>query len=1209
MSTPPAQDVDVELLYDQRGEVYKKALAENHFETISVDRTAELMDHPEKVEEVVIPTGEGKSKRMCVEVFPTILRNFFKNRIKGGHLEAPCKVIEIFGRNRQKYPESQIGFPTLGESLGIWQTDLDENFKLGFIRNPLFFLEREGITSRTGTNERNTTPYIMVREEYIMFWNTLRAYLEDYDPSPAHPESDAPIVLPLSVVGLSNIGKSSLLWATVEILPKLFPRMQTSTVLIELYGLQQAPTPDDGSKTEILRNILILECPGSRLARIYYLSDLNEKDCKNLTKHLPYLDKETRSQYNVGLTLQIMDGLRIPKEAAPEMHKCLIFCSTSAGNTTFGSSYAFSDWTFVLSPWTKMEVALLWVFFCHRLNKDYMTDAFRKRFSSVKPAEVVRRFKMLGGAIGLLFPANELKCSADLSIDKPSDRTSLAILNDKIDRINNEVVLFDPDVVRSNPQTSLTDDKNKAPDSLFPQVNDPDSWYVESPLDFDVKNGIQKSYEDFNDAQARAAAIRNSYELLLKKPVENIDVIPGPTRNDNPSFIVIERHKLKDTGLIKTVGEGKAYKCQTSRQPVSAGAFALILARGYAKLVDKELRQNPKQVDGKEFERRVLNVMRGLTEDKEELKESVFPLMAYRSILYAGDPQMTEQERVFLFRKLSDENKKCKAGKSFAEMHDTVLTTGIPLNTLVTPRNQTEPSFDAFAMMQHEGPLHAFNGRDWITAVDLNTQQLMREDDEQRKQLLSGFETVWVQITKMTTEHVMRVTDWLKNVWSMEVKYWRCVAHNEDIMSDPKKKNHKMIMLPSKSPAFQQHHVLYVYPHMNGVPSEPAHHWVEKKEPQRTQVSRLEQKRTEEQTIKTGYPTALERKKYAEDQLKAIDEILKKAKENNRKVLWEELTEENIVLADCVFFWQSFIPIDYSTAARKIRSFPVVDITSALHSLCDKTRVDEFRKWFLNERVQDISYAEKIREIRAKQAPSNSKYVTDTREAAVNQVLREYCSKEQKSHRAEQCVEPLVKQYQKDTTARLDDEWRENEKSRQSQLPANTQVPFLNSELTQRTYMKLRASKMPTQEVKATFAQGELIHDTEFQNIFRELQGTPISVCKFSPEDQVERWAVPNTDEDLKDERFGYGVYPPQDKLRGEAKKPHYKVIAAAQTAKGFSKSVVSEDRMLAEEKAFVEKLVEKRNTPLPTKDLYGYATPDSGLFPDWVECPSDTGK
>ena len=74
-------------------------------------------------------------------------------------------------------------------------------------------------------NERNATPYIFKRDEYYSFWNSMLYYQNGYRAKPRGPHSVWNRVEPMCVIGLSMIGKSTLMWATLELIPVLLPKI------------------------------------------------------------------------------------------------------------------------------------------------------------------------------------------------------------------------------------------------------------------------------------------------------------------------------------------------------------------------------------------------------------------------------------------------------------------------------------------------------------------------------------------------------------------------------------------------------------------------------------------------------------------------------------------------------------------------------------------------------------------------------------------------------------------------------------------------------------------------------------------------------------------------------------------------------------------------------------------------------------------------
>ena len=335
----------------------------------------------------------------------------------------------------------------------LWSTkaaDLNGN---GFMRNMLFFLHEAGINYPSSSgNETNKLPFVFVRKEYMRFYASLKYYLNDVD-------SENGLWFPITVHGMSNTGKSTLMWTSVEMIHEIFEDIALGGLIIDMFRTR---TMGD----DVPDATYVFVKPATSRARLFKFNyrDVPPASAPTvlgaLTKE--WLDTKVDGKENRHTWVHFSDGKRVKSDAEGKCLKNVVFSSSHSAEDPEEKKYKFG---FLLSPWSMEEVLRVWVLLGHRLCKDFLPNSIKKRYC-ITPSTLAFRWKMFGGNIGCIFPENQELASAGF--------TTVSQIGKWFEKLNSKPVVANPD----SKQTMVASRGGGVSDSIQPQTNHDKDWIM-----------------------------------------------------------------------------------------------------------------------------------------------------------------------------------------------------------------------------------------------------------------------------------------------------------------------------------------------------------------------------------------------------------------------------------------------------------------------------------------------------------------------------------------------------------------------------------------------------------------------------------------------------------------------------------------------------------------------------------------------------------
>ena len=586
----------------------------------------------------------------------------------------------------------------------------------------------------------------------------------------------------LTVHGMSNSGKSTLMWTCVEILGTLFPDIVDGGVFVDMYT-----TLGTGSEAkDILVASYVIQYPCTSKARMFRFNyegtplHMKKSFVSRLTDS--WLKKELpNGKTNQECWLHFSDGKRLQASKDGSILKHVVFSSSHAcGSANAGAKK--TKFSFLLSPWTMDEVVRLWVLVSRRLHKEFLPEDIKRRYC-ISPSTLEYRWHIFGGDIGCIFPENGDLPNPDIS--NPQSQ-----LCKWWKKLNEKCVASKPHVLKAV--------RGEISDTLLPKTNKAEEWVMYLRDSKGEKERVQG--EEKQAILEKLNSERSPDDIKFGFKWEDVGQEGDLWYLRKKAPIQIDQHVETLSSLEKGF-----YEClDTDRKFVSAGARAL--KKAWDTLYEKS--KNPQELavaKGVEFEKDIFAVLRG-----EKPTDTGITLMLYRCGMNGSEPDLGQIERVQFLRHAAATVRCETQDHFFCDIDQSKM--GLPLNSLIKAKAK-ESSVDALALLQHEGPQYVYNGQ----CVTLSPSEI-EAGDKRPKENWSGFETFWFQITNQKKQHRMEAFHLLRKIRALDILWYR--------QRELQKKN-PQIKVPSKKPSETTQHLVYVFPYI-GQGEEGRFHFTDK---------------------------------------------------------------------------------------------------------------------------------------------------------------------------------------------------------------------------------------------------------------------------------------------------------------------------------------------------------------------------------------------
>ncbi len=522
------------------------------------------------------------------------------------------------------------------------------------MHHPYFYLAEKGLRV-DNDNGMEVLPWALIRPSYILFWNTLLSYLRNVSSKKENEISGISMqkaIKNLKVIGLSNTGKTTLMWLTVNILPILFDPVTKGGIAIEFNNQGRSETED------VFCGYLLIEKPGTPQCKMIWVS----REEVQLRVHDFVQD-----------WVFFCDGKNIQTRASQTSESYTVYFASCRGATTKAQKQSPTDpWEFVIPPWSLKEVVAFWTFVqsinCQKHNHE--TSALRPYQYTLKQVE--NTFRLWGGAIGKIFPSSRNKLSLEFNGNDTFQTNTIQEIEKYEKKHKGTALLQDPFAVIT---------EGDVPDSLFPPFVA--GWDV-------LVGGTEPFHSGWEQAQidkgvdVRAEIKAGNLEPKYDRRTKELST-SHPGIHQEPVFSTEMSEAEADDPRIKT--DGRCYEQKTERKVVSEGVAELCQKQAVFLQLNEKYRHS--HLSSKEYEEMILNKL-----------ESNPTMLLHRTAPQVGDLRICERERVFYLPL----HKRVRLAHTFPCMFkDKKLPRNLPMNCVIQPA-EGNPSFDAVVIMQHEGP-------------------------------------------------------------------------------------------------------------------------------------------------------------------------------------------------------------------------------------------------------------------------------------------------------------------------------------------------------------------------------------------------------------------------------------------------------------------------------------------------------------------------
>lgn len=267
--------------------------------------------------------------------------------------------------------------PNFGtEIAGMWKTNIDRPHNLvpfGFAANPRYALRESNIEIEDQEcNDAFLEKHVFVRGEYIVIFNGFNHTFHHRPKRDDKKGEKAPYKFVLH--GNNNIGKSTLMWLLLELVPRMTQKENLNGIVIEFYT-----RAGKKEKTDHLKIGYVFFKPNTEYCRIFSYKRNRGKESIDQKDWIFFLDGAC-----VYLTFKWSGH-------------SLMFTSSDGDKVLPVKGYSFTPYT--LSPWTIPELV---AFKCYM----EINATVNKQKYSFTWEEFHRRVWLAGGTVGLIFPNN-----------------------------------------------------------------------------------------------------------------------------------------------------------------------------------------------------------------------------------------------------------------------------------------------------------------------------------------------------------------------------------------------------------------------------------------------------------------------------------------------------------------------------------------------------------------------------------------------------------------------------------------------------------------------------------------------------------------------------------------------------------------------------------------------------------------------------------